>query len=85
MDNIETNFVEGDVNSVEKEIIGNDPITVPFDPNLIKIRRDPFTLGELIDKIEHNEVNFKTAFQRKSDLWDKTQQSRLIESLSLMS
>ncbi len=83
MDNIETNFVEGDVNSVEKEIIGNDPITVPFDPNLIKIRRDPFTLGELIDKIEHNEVNFKTAFQRKSDLWDKTQQSRLIESVLL--
>ena len=77
------NFVEGDVNSVEKEIIGNDPITVPFDPNLIKIRRDPFTLGELIDKIEHDEVNFKTAFQRKSDLWDKTQQSRLIESVFL--
>jgi hypothetical protein len=83
MDNIEMNFVEGDVNSVEKEIIGNDPITVPFDPNLIKIRRDPFTLGELIDKIEHDEVNFKTAFQRKSDLWDKTQQSRLIESVLL--
>lgn len=70
-------------NSVEKEIIGNDSITVPFDPNLIRIRRDPFTLGELIDKIEHCEVNFKTAFQRKSDLWDKTQQSRLIESVLL--
>lgn len=70
-------------NSVETEVIGNAPITVPFDPNLIKIRRDPFTLGELIDKIEYDEINFKTSFQRKSDLWDRTQQSRLIESVLL--
>ncbi len=74
---------DSEENKIEEEIIGNDPITVPFDPNLIRIRRDPFTLGELIDKIEHDEVNFKTAFQRKSDLWDKTQQSRLIESVLL--
>ena len=75
--------IDSEENKVEEEIVGNDPITVPFDPNLIRIRRDPFTLGELIDKIEHDEVNFKTAFQRKSDLWDKTQQSRLIESVLL--
>ncbi len=70
-------------NQVEEENQGNEPITVPFDPNLIRIRRDPFTLGELIDKIEYHEVNFKTAFQRKSDLWDATKQSRLIESVLL--
>ncbi|WP_285828047.1 DUF262 domain-containing protein [Bacteroides acidifaciens] len=68
---------------IEEEIQGNEPISVPFDPNLIRIRRDPFTLGELIDKIEYNEVNFKTSFQRKSDLWDATKQSRLIESVLL--
>lgn len=82
MDNIGSN-IDNEENKVEEEIVGNDPITVPFDPNLIRIRRDPFTLGELIDKIEHDEVNFKTAFQRKSDLWDKTQQSRLMESVLL--
>lgn len=70
-------------NQVEVEEQGNDPITVPFDPNLIRIRRDPFTLGELIDKIQYNEVNFNTAFQRKSDLWDQGKQSRLIESVLL--
>lgn len=37
----------------------------------------------MIDKIEYDEVNFNTAFQRKSDLWDATQQSRLIESVLL--
>ena len=74
---------QNEENQVEEEIVGNEPITIPFDPNLIRIRRDPFTLGELIDKIEYNEVNFKTSFQRKSDLWDSTKQSRLIESVLL--
>lgn len=69
--------------SIEPEQEGVDQITVPFDPNLIRIRRDPFTLGELIDKIEYEEVRFDTSFQRKSDLWDPTKQSRLIESVLL--
>lgn len=68
---------------IEVEEQGNTPIAVPFDPNKIKIRRDPFTLGELIDKIEHDEVVFDTSFQRKSDLWNAIQQSRLIESILL--
>ena len=70
-------------NTVEPSDETNVPIKVPFDPNLIRIRRDPFTLGELIDKIEHEEVNFFTLFQRKADLWDETQESRLIESVLL--
>ena len=70
-------------NSIEVEQQGSALITMPFNPNLIRIRRDPFTLGELIDKIQHNEVNFETPFQRKKDLWDDGKQSRLIESVLL--
>lgn len=74
----------GDVeNTIEQEQEGANQILVPFDPNLIRIKRDPFTLGELIDKMEYNEVKFDTSFQRKSDLWGATKQSRLIESLLL--
>ncbi len=72
-----------DENKIEETDESHVPIKVPFDPNLIRIRRDPFTLGELIDKIEHSEVNFFTLFQRKADLWDETKQSRLIESVLL--
>ncbi|GHA38369.1 hypothetical protein GCM10007103_19690 [Salinimicrobium marinum] len=61
----------------------NVSIEVPFDPNLIKIRNHPFTLGALIDRIEHNELNFQTAFQRKEGLWTITQMSRLMESIFL--
>lgn len=82
MEQKEINY-ELEENKVEESDETNVPIKVPFDPNLIRIRRDPFTLGELIDKIEHNEVNFFTLFQRKADLWNETQQSRLIESILL--
>ena len=77
------NIDQLDENSVEVENQGDAVITVPFNPNLIRIRRDPFTLGELIDKMQYHEVNFQTAFQRKKDLWDAGKQSRLIESVLL--
>ena len=70
-------------NQVEKEEAGVVAITTPFNPNMIRIRRDPFTISELVDKMEHGEIRFDTPFQRKSDLWDEEKQSRLIESLLL--
>lgn len=75
--------IDNKTSEIEHEDQGNTQIDVPFDPNEIKIRRDPFTLGELIDKIEYNEIIFGTSFQRKSDLWDSVKQSRLIESILL--
>ncbi len=74
-------------NEIEKieieEEVQDANIETPFSPYLIKIRRDPFTLGQLIDKIKYKEVNFDTAFQRQHDLWDLEKQSRLIESVLL--
>lgn len=70
-------------NQIEKEDEGVVSITTPFNPNMIRIRRDPFTISELVDKMEHGEIRFDTPFQRKSDLWDADKQSRLIESLLL--
>ncbi len=75
IDNVSKTVEETNENSV--------PIKVPFDPNLIRIRRDPYTLGELIDRIEHQEINFFTGFQRKEDLWSDKQQCGLIESILL--
>lgn len=80
MDKIDYSIEE---NQIEKEDEGNVTITMPFNPNMIKIRRDPFTISELVDKMEHGEIRFDTPFQRKSDLWDEEKQSRLIESLLL--
>lgn len=83
--NLDYNVIE--LKNFERRIDESDesnvPIKVPFDPNLIRIRRDPYTLGELIDRIEHEEINFFTGFQRRADLWNPKQQSGLIESILL--
>ena len=80
---VETIDFQIEENQVEKEDEGVVTITTPFNPNMIKIRRDPFTISELVDKMEHGEIRFDTPFQRRPDLWDEVKQSRLIESLLL--
>jgi len=55
----------------------------PFDPTKIKIETKTPSLDTLIKRIKGSSVqlNTETYFQRKDDLWDKTKQSRLIESI----
>lgn len=62
---------------------GNEAITHPFNPNEIEIETPPFTVGYLIDRIEHEEINMNTDFQREGNLWSPEKQSRLIESILL--
>ncbi len=78
--NIEINNIAAKIDQTDEREV---PVNVPFDINSIRIRRDPYTLGELIDRIEHLEINFLTGFQRKADLWSAKQQSSLIESILL--
>lgn len=62
---------------------GDDLIIQPFNPNDIEIETPPYTVGYLMDNIEHNEINMNTDFQRSGNLWTDDKQSRLIESLLL--
>jgi len=61
----------------------DETITHPFNPNDIEIEIPPFSVGYLIDRIEHGEINMNTDFQREGNLWNEEQQSRLIESILL--
>lgn len=58
-------------------------ITYPFNPNDIEIETPPYTIGYLIDRMEHGEINMNTDFQREGNLWTEEKQSRLIESILL--
>ncbi len=55
----------------------------PFDPDLINIETKTPSLSILINRIERRtiEMDTTTYFQRQDDLWNKTKQSRLIESI----
>ena len=62
---------------------GNDSITHPFNPNEIEIDTPPYTIGYLVDRLNHKEINMNTEFQRENNLWTNEKQSRLIESILL--
>lgn len=66
-----------------EDLRGNSIMEKPFDPTLIKIETKTPSLDTLIKRIRNKTVqlNTETYFQRKDDLWDKTKQSRLIESI----
>lgn len=71
---------------VEKEGIAEDsPLIMdkPFDPTKINIETKTPSLDTLIKRIMYKTVQLNTEsyFQRQDDLWDKVQQSRLIESI----
>ena len=78
----EANTDDKDID-VEDTSSGNDAITHPFKPNEIEIDTPPYTIGYLMDRIEHGEINMNTDFQREENLWSSVQQSRLIESILL--
>ena len=54
-----------------------------FDPSKIDITMKPLTLDLLLKRIQNDEIEFDTSFQRKAGLWDKRQKSQLIESIFL--
>ena len=53
----------------------------PFDPSKISITMKPMTLDALIKRIQNDEIEFDTSFQRKAGLWSKRQKSQLLESI----
>ncbi|MGB1242076.1 MAG: DUF262 domain-containing protein [Chitinophagales bacterium] len=58
-------------------------ITAPFNPNDIKISTKNRTIHTLKDKLEFNEINLFTVYQRRPNLWKDDKKSRLIESILL--
>jgi hypothetical protein len=64
---------------------GNDDvvISIPFDPNKIKVNTRPYTLGQIIDDLNFGIIDLDTEFQRLPNLWDDKKKSRFIESLML--
>lgn len=85
--NIEETIVLEDTlnDEVEQEKVDADEALMekPFDPTKINIETKTPSLDTLIKRIERNEIQMDTTtyFQRQNDLWDKTKQSRLIESI----
>lgn len=55
----------------------------PFDPEKIKVRTVPILVDQVVSRVDHDELDLAPDFQRIKGIWDKKDQSRLIESLLL--
>ncbi|CCU73885.1 DUF262 domain-containing protein [Thalassolituus oleivorans] len=58
-----------------------DPVMQPFNPADIDIVVEPKSLDALIKRMQHDEIDMNTDFQRHAELWDNRKMSRLIESI----
>ncbi len=64
-----------------EDVVGDERITDPFDPTLIRVDTRPMTIDLLLSRIEHEELDLQPSFQRKGGIWNEGAQSRLIESI----
>ncbi|AQG78316.1 DUF262 domain-containing protein [Spirosoma montaniterrae] len=78
-------LIEADVPDIEPtdESGVESDIKEPFDPKDINITVEPKTMDNLVQRLNHNEIDLDPDFQRKGNLWAPDVQSRLIESLML--
>ena len=85
MDYFEQNGIEIINEDVEPDGDSNDDDSkvIPFDPSKIDIKMDKITIASIIRRIENDELEFDSSFQRKAGLWNKKQKSQLIESIFL--
>lgn len=74
-----TSANESDV-EIEDDLNLGD-IERPFNPKEIDITSKQLILEAIFKRLKRGEIDLFTGFQRKGDLWDRTKQSRLIESL----
>lgn len=61
----------------------NGEITEPFNPKDVDIITQPMVISNIVDQLKYGDILLEPDFQRRPDLWNPTQQSRLIESLMI--
>jgi len=77
---INTDSSNGKVEQEHNEYVIN---SVPFDPNDIVVDTFRYSIFQVIDYLEHEDITTDREFQRSSDLWNITKKSRFIESILL--
>lgn len=72
---------------VEPELVNDniirEDIIEPFNPGDINILMDKMTMDSVVKRLENEEFELDSDFQRKAGLWTDVQKSQLIESIFL--
>ncbi len=80
----ERDFIDDGTGIEPEDMVGEERITDPLNPTLIRVDTRPMTIDQLLGRIEHHELDLQPRFQRKGGIWTRGAQSRLIESLLLL-
>lgn len=74
---------DGNNTDVEYEDLESGDYTIenPFDPGKVDIKTRTMSMDLILKRLDREEIDMNTSFQRKANLWDLTKQSRLIESI----
>jgi hypothetical protein len=78
------NIIMRDEKIINQDIETEDvsvEIETPFNPKDVDITMKTLTVDLLVRRLERNEIDLFTEFQREQNLWKPQQQSRLIESM----
>ena len=59
-----------------------ETISVPWDPNLIRVDAKSYSLRNILDMVDEGDLELAPDFQRRN-VWNHKQRSRLVESLLL--
>lgn len=81
MDRYPVQWWKKELREIEDEDL--DGVARAFDPGKIDMSVRQMTIGDLVERLRAKEIDMEPDFQRHQDLWSKTSQSRLIESLML--
>ncbi len=75
----------GQFSGLESEDYAEEEVDIiePFDPNEIDVITQQRTVGQIMDRLKYGEIDLSPDFQRRANLWKKTQKSGLIESMLL--
>lgn len=72
----------GTVTGIEADEEDEEIILEPFDPEAISIEQKVVAMDTLIRRLKQKSIHLSPSFQR-SEVWDTTRRSRLIESIML--
>jgi hypothetical protein len=67
----------------ENEPDGAFAITTPFKPEDVRVRRQTFTVTNVLELLDAEEIDLQPDFQRRGGIWNAERMSRLIESMIL--
>ena len=84
-------FVQNDIEIINEDVEPDyddssddkNSKVIPFDPSKIDIKMEKITVDSIIKRINNDELELDSSFQRKAGLWKRKQKSQLIESIFL--